>query len=373
LKQYPSVKAVLSGHTHTFFACRHYGKVFLSAGAGPDLAGNAWISGWWLFKADGEKLQTFLETGNKNLTDLSDWEKIPPFKTPMSDLEQKQGWVEIPLFTETCTLSPTLGSSANVTGAVDGVTPVAGQKMLLATEKNKFPVRFRTLKYPLACSYDAYDPLLTYGDFELKKGDRLSYWMFVPSGANVGTVGVIIPGIDFSKLKDTNGFPALLDPKPEGISSGNWLYREVPLGDAAGWYSATQFVGPGSFQPAGGLKPFKIFLDEIRILRGEPAAQPDRKTASVTNLKAAQTGATSVLLEWTPAQKAHHYQIFREEGGVRKFVGTSKEAHFSDLTVEAKKEYKYFLTSVSREAGESVPMTISVTTVERDPSTQKTN
>lgn len=371
LKGCPFLKTVVSGHTHTFFACRYYDKTFLSSGGGRALTGDAWISGWYLFKADGEKYQTLLETGNKQLTDLSDPQKIPLFKTPMADVQQKKGWTEIPLFTETCDSHGTLGNSAEVTGAIDGITPVAGTKMLVATEKNKFPSRFRTMKYPPANCYDAYDAILTYGDFKLEKGDRLSYWIFVPAGADVGPVGVIIPGIDFSKLKDTNGIPAIVDLKKDGLSTGNWLYREIPLGDSADWYSATQFAGPGSFQTKPG--PFKIFLDEIRILRGEPTKAPNQKTASVTNVRATQTGATFVLLEWSTVPGAHHYHVYREEGDARRFIGATNQAHFRDLTADAKKSYKYDVRAVSRESGESDPATISVTTAEKDPATQDAN
>ncbi|HET6427997.1 MAG TPA: metallophosphoesterase, partial [Phycisphaerae bacterium] len=215
LNRFDNLKGCFAGHDHAFWAGRFEGKNFFSTvGSWYQCGGTK--NGWWQLTVDGETITVHRRQIGAAPEPMPAWEKFPPHPTAAAHAVAVSGRTEIPLFADRLTAAGYYwGAQGQAAGPAEGVAPVAGERMARCTE--------------LSGSGEA---VLGCEDFQVAPGDRLAYWMYVPPGGGQFTYGLRLGGgwRGGEKLPDANGLPAYLCPDKAGISPGNWLYREIPLG-----------------------------------------------------------------------------------------------------------------------------------------------
>jgi len=354
LNGFPQVQGCFAGHDHAFWHGRYMDKNFFSTVGSWYQMGTR--NGWWWLQVDGEKITVLRKQIGKPAEAMPAWEKFPPYPTAMLNAETRNGRLEIPLFAEKLTGAGYYwGTQGYLSGRQAGVEPVAGEKMICCMELG------RVHQGVLGCQ-----------DYKVNPGDRLAYWMFVPPGAQQWDVGVRVADRRFGRLRDQNGLPAIVNLGKAGVSPGNWLYREIPLGGIDRWFSTFTAGTPGRYAswPTQGLhSSWRLFLDEVCLLRqadGAAAAAP-APPPKVEKLKAETVGAGYVVLAWEKAAGAHHYRVQRAEGGEKKFIGTSPTGRFFDFTVRPETEYEYAVTAVNAALAAGPAGTVAAETARSDP------
>ncbi len=361
LDRFPNLKGCFAGHDHAFWHGRFAGRNFFgTVGSWYQCGGTG--NGWWWFRIDGDQIKVSRKVVGKPPVAMPAWDKFPQYPTAMGEAVEANGRLEIPLFTEKLTGAGYYwGTQGYSTAAVEGVRPVAGKAMIRCMELNS-----------------VHQGVLGCRDFEIAPGDRLAYWMFVPPGGEKFACGVRPAGgwRGFEKLTDQNGLGAYVSLAKAGVSPGNWLYREIPLGKAKGWHSTFTARLPGRYAswPTATLRSsWRVFLDEVKILRGVEGKPPAAAAApgKVEGLKAADVGAGYAVLTWEPVKGAHHYRVERVEGGARRFVGTSDAGRFFDFTVRPAGEYAYEVAAVGVALKSGPAGSVKVKTAEKDPAPAK--
>lgn len=356
LSKFPHLRGCFAGHDHAFWHGRFMDKNFFGTVGSWYQCGRT-KNGWWWFHVDGEDIRVKRKEIGGPAVEMPDWKEFPPHPTAAAGAVEANGRLEMPLFTERLTGAGFYwGTQGRLSGAHAGVKPAAGEKMICCMELNSI-----------------HQGVLGCRDFEVKPGDRLAYWMFVPPGCEQWTYG-LRPARGwkgFKKLKDQNGLPAYVNLKKAGISPGNWLYREIPLGRVDTWFSTFTALLPGRYAswPTTNLRAsWRLFVDEVRILRTADAEAPGAAAPGrAEGLKADEVGAGCAVLTWDEVKGAHHYRVERIEGRQRRFVGTSNTGRFFDFTVEPGKEYTYEVAAVNARLKSGAAQTVQVETKDRDP------
>ena len=368
LNRFANLKGCFAGHDHAFWHGRYMGKNFFSTvGSWYQCGGTR--NGWWWFAVDGETITVKRKQVGKPPEAMPAWEKFPAYPTAMTGAVAAHGRTEIPLFTERLTGAGYYwGTQGYATGPRGGIQPVAGEKMIWSMELARLG------QGVLGCE-----------DFKVAPGDRLAYWMYVPPGAEKWTYGVRPGGgwRGFEKLTDQNALPAYLNPAKAGVSPGNWLYREVPLGRTDRWFSTFTAAVPGRYGtwPTANLRSsWRLFLDEVKILRAGDKPAPDvaasgkvaaARLNSPKSVKADKIGAGYVVLTWKPVEGAHHYRVMRAQGDKRHFVGTAPAGRFVDFTVKPGRQYAYEVSAVSALLKPGPGAGVKVATAKADPAPAK--